>query len=563
MFWPQKNRSYPGLQTAFWALAAILTSCTVVQPPSEEIGPLTPTPLAVAQASPTFTLTATPAPTSTPTPFPTAPPTPVPTATPVPCQAPQLEDAGRWCFSAAEGALFIHPLAIEVWQDNLYLLDAGRIVRVSPQGGPLPTILLRPGELIDGMPVLEPLDLSVSVAGLHVLDRAGNVYRLDWTLGEWVMERNERPIGETSSHYYTALDSSGLDRYLLETSYSYGLRYDDPAALPINGWPLDEAYFIDIAALRLDGRSEAHVLQQQRDSRVVEIIFYEQGEVNRRFNPRVEIERPRALHRSEDRLFLLDQGGLRVTALEASTGLLIEEESFTLSFPVTALTTTADGQLILAGRDAVYFPGRSEMNHVVPQDDLLLTGRWPHDPQTLTVLPPMLSPIENLAVSDRDLRMPGAPRHYRLGIHEGADFYWGPGREVRATADGIIVRATLSYIAPGEEQFAAWRALAANQGYSDPDMLDFFRGRQVWIDHGQGIITRYVHLGGIDPAIREGQPVTAGQIIGFVGNSGSPGSLISDSEDAHLHYEIRVDEFYIGQFLRPIEIREIFEGIFR
>ncbi|MBK7893903.1 MAG: hypothetical protein IPJ90_03220 [Anaerolineaceae bacterium] len=54
----------------------------------------------------------------------------------------------------------------------------------------------------------------------------------------------------------------------------------------------------------------------------------------------------------------------------------------------------------------------------------------------------------------------------------------------------------------------------------------------------------------------------AGQQIGLVGNTGSPASVRSESEDAHLHFELWRDDFYLGQFLRPIETRELLEQLF-
>lgn len=479
-----------------------------------------------------------------------------------------MPNAGRWCFSPGAGHLFIHPLALASFNEQLFVLDAGRLLHLPPidgngQAGDQPSILLQPGDMIDGLPVLEPIDIVASALGLHVLDRAGNVYLLAWGSPTWTMERNDRPIKQSSSHYFTALDVAADSRYLLETSYSYGIRYDQLQLDSWAGWALEDAYFVDLAAAREEDQSAVYVLQRRRDSEAIELLFYQQGELNRRFKPRLDITRPRALARWQDQLFLLDDGGRRLTAFEAETGLLLDGYPLVLPLAISALTVRDDGQVLLAGRDAIYLPGAFEMSHVVPDPAIVLTGRWPHDPAVLATLPEFIPPIPNLPISDRDLRMPGAPRHYRLGIHEGADFYWGPGREVGAAAAGTIVRADFDYRSPTEGDFRELRALATNQGYSSPEMLDFFRGRQVWIDHGGGIVTRYAHLATVNSSLIEGQTVAAGQIIGTVGNSGSPGSLVSASEDAHLHFEIWIDDHYVGEFLRPIEIREVFEGIIK
>ncbi len=88
-------------------------------------------------------------------------------------------------------------------------------------------------------------------------------------------------------------------------------------------------------------------------------------------------------------------------------------------------------------------------------------------------------------------------------FHSGIDIATAYGDPVRATADGVILKA------------------AFGNGY----------GREVLIDHGNGIQTLYGHLSGF--AVTSGERVTRGQVIGYVGTSGR-------STGPHLHYEVRI-----------------------
>lgn len=56
-------------------------------------------------------------------------------------------------------------------------------------------------------------------------------------------------------------------------------------------------------------------------------------------------------------------------------------------------------------------------------------------------------------------------------------------------------------------------------------------GNYVTIDHGDGIQTRYAHMSTV--AVTNGQTVTAGEVIGFVGSTGN-------STGPHLHFEVIV-----------------------
>ena len=88
-------------------------------------------------------------------------------------------------------------------------------------------------------------------------------------------------------------------------------------------------------------------------------------------------------------------------------------------------------------------------------------------------------------------------------FHSGVDISSNYGHPVIAPADGVVTEAETM------------------GGY----------GRLIQIQHGNGISTRYGHLSGF--AVRPGDRVRRGQLIGFVGLTGR-------STGPHLHYEVRV-----------------------
>jgi murein DD-endopeptidase MepM/ murein hydrolase activator NlpD len=90
-------------------------------------------------------------------------------------------------------------------------------------------------------------------------------------------------------------------------------------------------------------------------------------------------------------------------------------------------------------------------------------------------------------------------------FHAGIDIATSFGDPVRAAADGVVLRASFG------------------NGY----------GREVMIDHGNGIQTLYGHLSGF--AVTAGEQVKRGQVIGYVGSSGR-------STGPHLHYEVRIHD---------------------
>ena len=90
--------------------------------------------------------------------------------------------------------------------------------------------------------------------------------------------------------------------------------------------------------------------------------------------------------------------------------------------------------------------------------------------------------------------------------HKGVDFGAPTGTPVKATSDGFV-------------EFAG-----TQRGY----------GNLIVLQHRGKISTAYAHLHGFASRLKEGQEVSQGDIIGYVGTTGM-------STGPHLHYEVRID----------------------
>jgi len=126
---------------------------------------------------------------------------------------------------------------------------------------------------------------------------------------------------------------------------------------------------------------------------------------------------------------------------------------------------------------------------------------------------PAIQPISNKQL-DRLHMTYGSRFHPILNIwreHKGLDFTASHGTPVYATGDGKIGMAYFSGT----------------------------YGNVIYLNHGYGFETRYAHLSGF--AVKAGDDVKRGQVIGYVGNTGT-------SVSAHLHYEVLVH----GEHVNPI-----------
>ena len=136
---------------------------------------------------------------------------------------------------------------------------------------------------------------------------------------------------------------------------------------------------------------------------------------------------------------------------------------------------------------------------------------------TTAVSVPALYPLDmnNVRTSSgfgaRSAPLPGASRN-----HKGIDLAAPIGTPIYATADGMIER-------------SGWAS-----GY----------GKVVYIDHGNGIQTRYGHMSA--RSVFEGDTVRKGDVIGYVGSTGL-------STGPHLHYEM----YRGGRTINPSSVKFI------
>lgn len=180
-----------------------------------------------------------------------------------------------------------------------------------------------------------------------------------------------------------------------------------------------------------------------------------------------------------------------------------------------------------------------------------------------------LIPVEGACIPIDDNQMPNAPREYRNGVHEGVDFFTDfacvdveMGTQALASKAGRVIRADHVYKPLTQMELDELLAKVTAQGSSDTATLDRFRGRQVWIEHGDGLVTRYCHLEEVSEDLLVGANVERGELIGFIGDSGTPESVTNPGFENHLHFELRIGSSFLGDGAPPDVVRALYTDAF-
>jgi murein DD-endopeptidase MepM/ murein hydrolase activator NlpD len=178
-------------------------------------------------------------------------------------------------------------------------------------------------------------------------------------------------------------------------------------------------------------------------------------------------------------------------------------------------------------------------------------------------------PIKGAHVSTKESQLPGAPRTYRNGYHEGTDWYdYTTGVKITkktpvySIADGVVVRVDHDYKELTDEERNRLLKLSSIYDRTPEYALDKLRGRSVWVQCDKGVLARYAHLDRVNEDLKVGDRIKQGDYIGNVGNSGTSDGVLGNSEGLHLHLDLLIYGEWFWENYTMKERRRILENIF-
>jgi murein DD-endopeptidase MepM/ murein hydrolase activator NlpD len=521
----------------------------------------------------------------------------------------------RWALADADGHALVAPMDLSVGGERMYIIDSGALFQADVAALAANSVelamtaILTQAAHIEGYPVKEiaAVEATNTQEAVYVLDKSNDIYRYQPSSGTWHLEQ---PVADE----YSQPDplflnvASYLNRlYILDPARNQIWRHPPnqygagflPGTLP---WLLgpgepDVSSGIDLAVdgavfvLARDGTLARH--QTGAPDEIAHFSLAVADGLSHVEGLEEVPTRPVALFAGvEDTpLYVADAGRRRVVALDRRDGRLLRQWAAPDNPDFATLRGVAarDGQVyVLAGASLYRFELTEGMTDTLSlakalpalnpppvESGGLSPGQLaPNDPRQPALLATynFTMPIKGALLPDRDAVYPGSRRSYRYGVHEGLDIYGDDvgvtveiGTPVNAAAEGTIMRADVDYREMSLDQVNALLADAHARHITPPDALDRLGGRQVWIDHGGGVLTKYLHLSQIAQGITVTQQVQAGQLVGYVGLSGTPDGIAGNTQFPHLHFEIRVGnehQYYLGQWLTIQATRDVFERIF-
>ncbi len=243
--------------------------------------------------------------------------------------------------------------------------------------------------------------------------------------------------------------------------------------------------------------------------------------------------------------------------------------------PVTRSPVVVDGEpaLPLEWVLGALWPGalsdgrRLQLDVVTPARISVLRPRRPSlermsARQVARHLERLQSPIDGAAPPRRGRWLPGASRDYRSGVHEGFDFFQRTdgkplegGTPVLSMTAGVVVRADHTYQEIGRAERDALLEEARHHAHTPDWILDRMHGRSVVVRSTGAVTVRYSHLSGVRERLTVGSDVAAGELLGWVGNSGTNAATVGSDWGAHLHCDIHIAGWPFWKYLTRAQAR--------
>lgn len=523
------------------------------------------------------------------------------------------ENSVHWALADERGKQLVQPIDLTISDDAIYLVDSGTLYRRAwtalPASGAAITMtaVIPSGATIGGYPVKEIVAVDATGTGqaVYVLDKSGDIYFSETGAGEWILARTAVQEQVDPDPFLLNITTYDGRFYGLDPAQNQVWRHPPkdgslgvlPGTLP---WLLkpgdpDVSSGLDLA---IDGR--VYVLL--RDGSVVKLtpavagyIRLDAADGRSHVKQMTSVpSRPLslALDTTGPALYVVDPDRRRIVALDRENGAFLGQviAADNPDFARLHAVVERDGRLLMLAGPGLYSyePGGGitttlGLAGTLPTWEPLakldpaivrLQELPPNDPRLVDLLAsrPFTVPLKGMYLPDRPSAYPGARRAYRYGVHEGLDMYNNDvgiavtvGTPVYAVADAVVARADLGYVAQTITQTQALLDDASKRHFTPPETLDKLGGRQVWLDHGTGMMTRYLHLSKIAPGVRKDQPVKAGDLIGYVGLSGTLDELEGRDNLAHLHFEIWTGpdwRYPVGKWLTVEDTRRAYERIF-
>lgn len=476
------------------------------------------------------------------------------------------------CKIVDEHGLAIRPSAVAFVHNDIYLLATEELYRAANSVSMLPRLhqlsfqrLGPENQMVGKIPVQEFLTFAFSPAreSIIVLDKSGDVYEYLIEKHAWQVLRPNAPMGSPDPEYID-MAVSGKNVCLLDPERNQIWRYPATSrryfkdVLPWRVKPGDisVANGIGIAydgtawVLRADG-TISHFRADAQTGMATHLPFT--------WHKPSKMRPSRIVTDAACPLFVVERENNRVVAIDKSNGSW-RQYLFPAQSDLRGMVAFADRFWIVDGDRLV----ERDLSHPDPP------GKSPTGRSIDARLLGLTMPLKGAHLPHHPGVWAGARRAYRFGVHHGTDFFDDPGSGTHVSMDTPIFAADAGKVVHADWQFqdltaskyAAVIYQCQSQHESSETNENFLRGCQVWIDHGGGLITRYAHLDRVRSGLRAGMKVTGGELIGYVGVSGTGENLPGRAKHPHLHFEIFLDGKYLGYGLTPAETIGVYEDIF-